>query len=91
MRKLYGAATLMLGFALTGCQTVLPSLSLDNAVTLNTVYGIENAYGIAVNAVNAYKALPLCKTGTSPGATNICAERSVVGNLKRRCFAPRLP
>lgn len=82
MRKLFACAVLFVGLALAGCQTVLPSLNLNNAVALNTVYGLENAYGIAVNAANAYKALPLCKTGTTPSATNICAKRSVIVNLQ---------
>jgi len=82
MRTIYAAAVLMVGLALAGCQTTLPTLNISNAVALNTVYGIENAYGIAVNAANAYKALPLCKTGTRPSATNICAKRSVIVNLQ---------
>ena len=82
MRTIYAAAVLMAGLMLAGCQTTLPTLNISNAVALNTVYGIENAYGIAVNAANAYKALPLCKTGTRPSATNICAKRSVIVNLQ---------
>lgn len=82
MRKLFACAALAFGLALAGCQTVLPSLNLNTAVTLNTVYGIENAYGVAVNAANAYKALPLCRTGTTPSAANICARRSVIVNLQ---------
>ncbi|WP_438277758.1 hypothetical protein [Nitrobacter sp.] len=83
MRKLVVATALVSGLALAGCQTVsLPSLNLNTAVARNTVYGIENAYGVAVNAANAYKALPLCRTGTLPGATNICARRSVIERLQ---------
>ena len=82
MRTIYIAAMMMVGLALAGCQTTLPTLNISNAVALNTVYGIENAYGIAVNAANAYKALPLCKTGTRPSAINICAKRSVIVNLQ---------
>ena len=74
------------GLALAGCQTVaLPSLNLNTAVSLNTVYGIENAFGVAVNAANAYKALPLCRTGTEPGVANICTKRSVIKSCNRRC------
>src|SRR6185437_7439543 len=77
MRKLVAATAVVSSLALAGCQTAsLPSLNLNTAVTLNTIYGIENAYGVAVNAANAYKALPLCRTGTVPGAANICAKRS---------------
>ena len=90
MRKLVAAAAVICGLALAGCQTTsLPSLNLNTAVALNTIYGIENAYGVAVNAANAYKALPLCKTGTVPGATTICAKRSMVERLQVARGAPR--
>jgi uncharacterized lipoprotein YajG len=90
MRKLFALAVTICGLALAGCQTTLPSLNISNAVALNTVYGIENAYGIAVNAANAYKALPLCATGTKPSATNICAKRSVIVNLQSAMSRARL-
>lgn len=91
MRKLMACAALALGLVLAGCQTAaLPSLNLANAVTLNTIYGIENAYGVAVSAANAYKALPLCRTGTVPSATNICARRSVVVRLQAAMARARL-
>jgi len=82
MRKHFAVAVLASGFLLAGCQTTLPSFNLGTAVTLNTVYGIENAYGVAVNAANAYKALPLCSTGSVPSANNVCAKRSVIVNLQ---------
>jgi hypothetical protein len=83
MRKYITAAMVVSALALAGCQTVmLPSLNFNTAIALNTIYGIENAYGIAVNAANAYKALPLCRTGTVPGPANICAKRSVIANLQ---------
>jgi hypothetical protein len=91
MRKLVVATALVFGLALAGCQTVaLPSLNMNTAVALNTVYGIENAYGVAVNAANAYKALPLCRTGTVPSAANICARRSVIERLQAAMFKARL-
>jgi len=90
MRKLIAVAAMLCGLALAGCQTTLPSLNISNAVAMNTVYGIENAYGIAINAGNAYKALPLCKTGTTPSATNICARRSVIVNLQNAMGRARL-
>jgi uncharacterized lipoprotein YajG len=90
MRKLFALAVMVCGLALAGCQTTLPSLNISNAVALNTVYGIENAYGIAVNAANAYKALPLCRTGTRPSAANICAKRSVIVNLQGAMSRARL-
>ncbi|HEU4804282.1 MAG TPA: hypothetical protein VFS91_00480 [Nitrobacter sp.] len=91
MRKLVAAIAVVCGLALAGCQTVaLPSLNMNTAVTLNTIYGIENAYGVAVNAANAYKALPLCRTGTVPGAANICARRSVIERLQAAMRKARL-
>jgi hypothetical protein len=91
MRKLVAATALASGLVLAGCETVsLPSLNLNSAVTLNTIYGIENAYGVAVNAANAYKALPLCRTGTVPGAANICAKRSVIERLQTAMRKARL-
>jgi hypothetical protein len=91
MRKLMACAALALGLVLAGCQTAaLPSINLANAVTLNTIYGIENAYGVAVSAANAYRALPLCRTGTVPSATNICARRSVIVRLQAAMARARL-
>jgi hypothetical protein len=91
MRKFAAAVALVSGLALAGCQTAsLPSLNLNTAVALNTIYGIENAYGVAVNAANAYKALPLCRTGSVPGATNICAKRSVIERLQAAMRKARL-
>jgi len=90
MRNLQVVAALGLSLMLANCTTVLPSVNISNAVALNTVYGIANAYGIAVNAANAYKALPLCKTGTRPSATNICAKRSVIVNLQGAMSRARL-
>lgn len=91
MRKLVAAIAVVSGLALAGCQTAaLPSLNLNTSVALNTVYGIENAYGVAVNAANAYKALPLCRTGAVPGAANICARRSVIERLQAAMRKARL-
>jgi hypothetical protein len=91
MRKLVAAIAVVSGLALAGCQTAaLPSLNLNTAVALNTVYGIENAYGVAVNAANAYKALPLCRTGSAPSAANICAKRSVIERLQAAMRTARL-
>ena len=90
MRNFQLVAALGLSLALANCTAVLPSVNISNAVALNTVYGVANAYGIAVNAANAYKALPLCKTGTRPSATNICAKRSVIVNLQGAMGRARL-
>lgn len=90
MRNLRVVAALALSLALANCTTVLPSVNISNAVALNTVYGVANAYGIAVNAANAYRALPLCATGTRPSATNICAKRSVIVNLQSAMSRARL-
>jgi hypothetical protein len=90
MRNLQVVAALALSLALANCTPVLPSVNISNAVALNTVYGVANAYGIAVNAANAYKALPLCATGIKPSATNICAKRSVIVNLQSAMSRARL-
>lgn len=90
MRNLHVVAALAVSLALANCTTVLPSVNISNAIALNTVYGVANAYGIAVNAANAYKALPLCATGTRPSATNICAKRSVIVNLQGAMSRARL-
>lgn len=91
MRKLLAPVMLACGLVLAGCQNVrLPAFDLSNAATLNTIYGLENAYGIVINAANAYRALPLCRTGTVPGATNICARRSVIVRLQSAMARARL-
>ena len=91
MRKLVAAIAVVCGLALAGCQTVaLPSLNLNSAASLNTVYSIQNAFGVAVNAANAYRALPLCRTGTGPGMINICAKRSVIERLQSAMRKARL-
>ena len=91
MPKFVATIAVVSGLALADCQTVaLPSLNSNTAVSLNTVYGIENAFGVAVNAANAYKALPLCRTGTEPGVANICAKRSVIERLQSAMRKARL-
>jgi hypothetical protein len=69
------------GLSLGGCATG-PKLNLNSSVSLNTMQSIEAAYGIALSGERAYKALPLCKTGTVATVTAPCARRSVVVNLQ---------
>lgn len=91
MRKPVAAIAVVCGLTLAGCQTVaLPSLNLNSVAALNTVYGIQNAFGVAVNSANAYRALPLCRTGTGPGVANICAKRSVIERLQAAMRKARL-
>lgn len=66
-------------FSLAGC---LPTLNIASQVNLNTMEGVIAGYGIVLNAERTYKALPLCKTGTTPSVTNICAKRSVIVRLQ---------
>jgi hypothetical protein len=80
MKKLFAIA--LLGLSLAGCVGSLPSLNLNNAVTLNTMLSVESAYGIALSGERAYKALPLCRTGTTISITNPCARRSVIVRLQ---------
>jgi hypothetical protein len=79
MRKLLILAAV--GLSLGGCATG-PKLNLNSSVSLNTMQSIEAAYGIALSGERAYKALPLCKTGTVATVTSPCAQRSVVVNLQ---------
>jgi hypothetical protein len=69
------------GLSLGGCATG-PKLNLNSSVSLNTMQSIEATYGIALSGERAYKALPLCKTGTVATVTSPCAQRSVVGRLQ---------
>lgn len=79
MRKLIACAVIAL--ALAGCASS-PRLSIGNAVTFNTMLGVEGAYGSALTAARAYKALPLCRTGTHATITEPCAQRSIVVRLQ---------
>jgi ABC-type uncharacterized transport system substrate-binding protein len=75
MGKLLAVAALAL--ALGGCATI------RNPVDVPQLAAIESAYGIALSLAVAYRDLPLCRTGTSPGLQNVCAKRSVVVRLQR--------
>jgi hypothetical protein len=68
-----------LGITLGGCN--LPTLNIGNQMSMNTLEGVVSAYGLALNAESTYKALPLCKTGTVPSISNICAKRSIINRL----------
>lgn len=59
MKKLLVIAPLAL--MLGGCPSQLPSLNLGTSVTLNTMLGIESAYGIALSAERSYKELCISK------------------------------
>lgn len=72
-------ALLLVG-SLGACN--LPTLNVASQVNLNTLEGVVAGYGILVQAEQAYKSLPLCLTGTTPSATNICARRSIVVRLQ---------
>jgi hypothetical protein len=69
-------------FALTLGACTLPTLNLNSQVNLNTMEGVAAGYGILLNAENVLKQVPLCKTGTSPSATNICVRRSLLVRLQ---------
>lgn len=73
---------LALAVSVGGCASNLPSLDLNTTVTRNTLYSVEASYGLAVSGERAYKALPLCKTGTSINFTNLCAKRSTIVKLQ---------
>jgi hypothetical protein len=80
MKKIILALTLTI--ALAGCAGKLPTLNLASSVNLNTLEGVVAGYGIAVNQEKLYKAQPLCRTGTTPSITNICAKRSTIVRLQ---------
>lgn len=61
----------------------LPTLNIGSQVDLNTEYGIIAGYGAVVGAMKFYKNLPLCRTGTKPSLTNLCAKRSVIVTLQK--------
>lgn len=63
--------------ALAGCA------SFKNPITLTTQYDIEAGYLTAENIAVAYRNLPLCKTGTTPSLTNVCARRSVIVKIQQ--------
>ena len=73
-------AALICAFALTACASL--NAKVKTTVSMNTQYAVESSYGVALAAENSYKALPLCKTGTKPSLTNICAQRSVIVRLQ---------
>lgn len=79
MKKIFLIAALALSLA--GCAS-LPTVKVQSAITLNTMLGVEGAYGSALTAARAYKALPLCLTGTKATPTNPCAQRSIVLRLQ---------
>jgi hypothetical protein len=82
MQKLLRIFALGVALFLTACAGKAP-FQLDTVVSRNTLYTVEASYGVALAAAKTYKALPLCKTGTAPSITNICAKRSVVVRLQQ--------
>jgi len=79
MRKITVTVAAVIALALGGCN--LPTLSIGNQMSMNTLEGVVSTYGLILNAENTYKALPLCKTGSTPSPTNICAKRSIINRL----------
>jgi hypothetical protein len=56
--------------------------SMSNPLNTTTLYDLEAGYYTAQQIALAYKALPLCKTGTQPSVSNICAKRSVIVSIQ---------
>lgn len=81
MQKLIRIVAISLALILAACAGK-PPIAISSAVTLNSLYTVEAGYGVALAAENTYKNLPLCKTGTTPSLTNICAKRSVIVRLQ---------
>lgn len=82
MKRILVACAGLAAFALAACDPILPTVNLASQVNLNTIQGVVAGYGLVLNAENTLKQLPLCKTGTSPGVTNICVRRSVIVRLQ---------
>ena len=61
--------------SLSGCALFQ---SMSNPINTTTLYDLEAGYYTAQQIALAYKALPLCQTGTQPSVSNICAKRSVI-------------
>ena len=74
MRKLI----LALPLVLTGCLA-----TIQNPINNNDLAVVYSAYGATLAVANAYRSLPLCRTGTVFSATNICARRSVIVQLQK--------
>jgi hypothetical protein len=68
---------LALPLALTGCLA-----TVQNPINYNDMAVVYSAYGTVLAVANAYRSLPLCRTGMPPTMTNICARRSVVVQLQ---------
>jgi hypothetical protein len=82
MKKIALALLLSVASMALGACDGLPTLNIQSQVNLNTIEGVAAGYGILLNAENSLKAVPLCKTGTSPSATNICVKRSLIVRLQ---------
>lgn len=63
----------LVGLSLAGCAGRLPSLNLNTTVTLNTMLGIESAYGIALSAERSYK--ELCRAKVIPSDCRVVVVR----------------
>jgi hypothetical protein len=69
--------------SLAGCAGTLPTINVQGAVNLNTLEGVVSAYGIIAEQERVLKLQPLCKTGTTPGVSNLCVKRSIIVTLQK--------
>lgn len=56
-----------------GCAGQMPSLNVGTSVTLNTMLGIESAYGIALSGERSYK--ELCRSKVIPSDCRVVVVR----------------
>jgi hypothetical protein len=69
---------LALPLLLTGCLS-----TIQNPVNDNDMAIVYSAYGSTLAVANAYRSLPLCRTGSVFSASNLCAKRSVIVQLQK--------
>jgi len=66
-----------LGLALGACAT------FTNPVSQSTVYNLENAYGVAQAAADAYTKLPRCAAGEASSLADPCSDHGVIVQLAK--------
>lgn len=70
-------------FVLVTALSLVGCASFKNPISMTTQYDIEAGYLTAENIAVAYRSLPLCKTGTTPSLTNVCAKRSIIVKIQQ--------
>lgn len=73
---------ILLALALSGCggKSIFPTLDISTTVSLNTVLGVEAAYGTVLSAERTYKRL--CATKAIPDTCRAVVVRLQAADLK---------